>query len=338
MKIAYILYPGVIISNRSNGIRSQAETWAKSLVDLGHEVDLIQEWGNYQWKDYDVIHIFGPSIGGWFKHISQQLGRHNKNIVYSPIIDPSYVHNPIIRIVRKLRRVALGMMGTYRKKYDNAKLLLARSQCEFSYLVDDYKISKNKVSIVPLAYSSIYSDICADMVCKEDFVFHMSSLTQPRKNVIRLVKAAQKYGFRLVLAGSLGSETDKKHLMDVIGDSKNIEVLGFIDEETKIDLYRRAKVFALPSLQEGVGIVALDASLFGCEIVITSIPGPKEYYGDKCFIVDPYSIDSIGQGIVAAMKGSYQPTLSNEVKDKYSNNATTNSLLSCYKMIFEYKA
>ena len=35
MNIAYILYPEVIISGQSNGIRSQAENWAVSLKRLG---------------------------------------------------------------------------------------------------------------------------------------------------------------------------------------------------------------------------------------------------------------------------------------------------------------
>lgn len=333
MKIAYILYPGAIISNKSNGIRSQAETWAKSLRELGHDVDLVQEWGNYNWKDYDIIHFFGPSYGGWFNQISSQLMRFNKDIVYSPIIDPTLVRNPLIRAARIIRRKCLGLLGSYRKQYDNARLLFTRSKCEYEYLVNDYKIEKDKVCIVPLAYSSIYSQVHANMDMKEDYVFHMSSLTQPRKNVMRLVEAAKKYGFKLVLAGKLGSGDEKQRLLDFIGDSTNIDVRGFIDEETKIELYKKAKVFVLPSLQEGVGIVALDASLFGCEIVITSIPGPKDYYNGKCFIVDPYNVDSIGHGIIEALKGKFQPELGFEVRATYSNETITNKLVDCYLSI-----
>lgn len=333
MKIAYIIYPNVIVSNKSNGIRSQAVTWADSLKALGHEVDMIQEWGNYNWKDYDIIHFFGPSSGGWFQQISTQLGRFNKNIVYSPIIDPISVQNPFIRMIRSLRRKCLGLLGVYRKQYGNAKLLFARSKCEYDYLVEEYKMASDKVCIVPLAYSSIYSSVETNMDVKENFVFHMSSLTQPRKNVVRLIEAAKKYGFKLVLAGSLGSGDERQRLLDTIGGSSNIDVRGFIDEETKIELYRKAKVFALPSLQEGVGIVALDASLFGCEIVISSIPGPMDYYNGKCFIVDPFSVDSIGSGVVNAMKGKFQPLLGEEVRKLYSNDAITTSLVNYYKKI-----
>lgn len=57
MKVAYILYPEVIISNKSNGIRSQAEAWAKILENKGVHVDLVNNWENYDWSHYDAIHF-----------------------------------------------------------------------------------------------------------------------------------------------------------------------------------------------------------------------------------------------------------------------------------------
>lgn len=46
---------------------------------------------------------------------------------------------------------------------------------------------------------------------------------------------------------------------------------------------------------EGVGIVAVDAAIYGCEIVITNIGGPKEYYDNMAYTVNPYNIDDIGK-------------------------------------------
>ena len=50
MKIAYILNPEVIVSNKSNGVRSQAEDWGKMLEERGHIVEYVNSWGNYDWK------------------------------------------------------------------------------------------------------------------------------------------------------------------------------------------------------------------------------------------------------------------------------------------------
>lgn len=88
MKVAYILYPEVIISNKSNGIRAQAETWASLLKEKGIEVDLISNWGNYNWKEYDVIHFFGS--GSWAYNVSARLRKINSKLIWSPIIDPPF--------------------------------------------------------------------------------------------------------------------------------------------------------------------------------------------------------------------------------------------------------
>ena len=120
-----------------------------------------------------------------------------------------------------------------------------------------------------------------------------------------------------------------------IGNSPNIQVLGFISEEEKINLYKRAKVFALPSIMEGVGIVAVDAANYGCEIVITEIGGPKEYYGGKAFVVNPYSVDDIGRAIVEALSGnkSFQPELSKQVHKEFNKKHIAQLLLKEYQSL-----
>lgn len=332
MKIAYILYPEVVISNKSNGIRSQAETWAELLRTKGHEVDLVNNWGDYNWKNYDLIHLFGG--GTWISSISKKIYPYNNNIVWSPIIDPSlrmgfYTMFNIIRCGQ--------LLFHYHWRYSDfidsipyIKSFFVRSEFEGKHLIKAFRVPENKLSLVPLSYSD--SCISYQPSKKEPFCLHISSIYQKRKNVIRLIKAAKKYNFKLVLAGNKGAQKQFQPVLDAIGDADNIEVLGFISEEKKIDLYKRAKVFVLPSLSEGVGIVALDAAYYGCEIAITNIPGPKEYYNGKCLEVNPYDIDSIGSSIKKTLEGevSYQPELSAHVMKYYSPDAITKKLEEQY--------
>jgi glycosyltransferase involved in cell wall biosynthesis len=86
-------------------------------------------------------------------------------------------------------------------------------------------------------------------------------MTQPRKNVPRLIEAAKKYQFNLKLVGNKGNAESEKRIRALIGDSQNIEILGFISDEELSLLYDKAKVFALPSINEGVGLVALEAAM-----------------------------------------------------------------------------
>lgn len=332
MKIAYLLYPGAVVSNKSNGIRSQAITWADELKARGHRVDLMSEWVNLDdWETYDIIHLFGPDQNKWMQNISSSIASMNTNVVYSPIIDPEKDKSPLREWLRNLRRKILAARGVYSRQYGYCKLVLARSNCERDYLIERFGLLDKKVKVVPLSFSTIYKNLENVVNEKKPFVFHLSSLAQSRKNVGRLIDAAKKYGFKLVLAGSTGSDKDRETLCKKIDNADNIELLGFINEEQKLKLYKEAKVFALPSLCEGVGIVALDAALFGCEVVITDIPGPKEYYNGQCFEVNPYDVDSIGRGVMDALNNKrYQPELGNMINSVYSPEAIAIQLEQAY--------
>lgn len=338
MKIAYIIYPDVIISNRSNGVRAQAITWGENLRKLGHIVHFINNWSDYDWKTYDVIHFFGS--GDWAWSVSHRLGLLTKNLVISPIIDPVPKPNFCRYKLKYTLSQALSNKINFKDNnyeagliFKNFKKICVRSMCEYNFVSRVFNIPKEKLEFIPLSYDNKIENIKWNYDDKDKFCLHISSIFQPRKNVIRLIQAAKKYNFNLVLAGNKGTNEQYAPINEQINNSNNIKVLGFISEEQKIDLYKRAKVFALPSIQEGVGIVALDAAVLGCEIVISNIPGPKEYYNGKCLEVDPFDVDSIGSGIneILSMDHFQQPYLSEEIKRNYSLDIITHKLELMYK-------
>ena len=111
----------------------------------------------------------------------------------------------------------------------------------------------------------------------------------------------------------------------------NIKYIGRVSDDKLKELYGAAKVFALPSIGEGVGLVALDAAVYGCDIVVTSIGGPKEYYDGLAFEVDPYSVNSIGKAVMSAMSATdRQPRLMRHVIDCYSLAKCMHKLADSY--------
>ena len=335
MKIAYILYPDAIISNKSNGIRSQAETWAELLRQERIDVDLVNNWGNYNWKEYDAIHFFGS--GRWIFSVVKRLSAINPKICWSPIYDPDINHSFTDKITSYL---GLFMNGSLKwnylyqiRKEQRVKKVLTRSHFETEYLNNMFHVPSDRMELIPLSYSNYCASY--EKCEKEDFCLHISSIYQSRKNVIRLIEAAKKYNFKLILAGNKGSEEQFKPIKDAIGSSKNIQVLGFISEAEKMDLYRRAKVFALPSITEGVGIVAVDAAYYGCEIVITDIPGPKEYYQGCCLEVNPFNVDAIGKAVLSFINGKtkFQPQLEQYITKEYSGKSIVQKLINLYDSI-----
>lgn len=335
MKIAYILYQSGVISGRSNGVRSQALTCFEILNEKGNTCVLINSWEHYEWNSFDAIHIFGYDLAIY--SFVKNLSLKNSNIFISPIVDSTKPYGfyklATFNGIDKLRLYSNNY--ALRKALKIVKGVCARSEHEAEYYRTSYSIEDSKINTIPLSYSiNEPNDLQTILSKKEDFCFHLSSLYQERKNVVRLVKAAKKYGFKLVLAGNKGSEADFAVVQQAIGTATNITVLGFVSQEELQTLYSRAKVFALPSLNEGVGIVAMDAAVYGCNIAMTNLKGPRSYYPDidNVATIDPQSIDSIGKSIMELLAISNSMELHEHMKKCFSREKIYSHLKNLYSL------
>lgn len=334
MKIGYIMYPGACYMGKSDGIIMQAEIWLQELEKRGHHVVKINSWGHYDWKNFDIIHVFG--IGLWNYDMIHWGSSLNPNFVFSPIID---TNTPMWKYrlatyagCKKLRLFSQNYV--LRQIRDDIKLFFARSEYEANYLRQGYGISSHKIAIVPLSYRETnYNPV----IQKEPFCLFVGTMTQERKNVSRLIEAAKKFDFNLKLVGNKGNAASEERLRRLIDNRQNIEIVGFVSDEELSSLYNRAKVFALPSINEGVGLVALEAAMHGCNIVITNIGGPKEYYPKgMAQTVNPYDIDSIGQAVLNALDDdTSQPRLREYIEKKYNVSSCTDLLIDYYTKLLK---
>lgn len=322
MKIAFILANAVF--SQSNGIVSQGLTWKRGLEELGHEVILINMWDKNDWKSFDAILFYGFSV--YSCDFIEILCTVNKNIILAPILDPDYSITTL-KIYCHWGSCKLRLTNPFYRLQtikDKIKRVLVRSEFEKKYIIEGLGFAAEKCKVVPLSCGIIPP---ASQQKKEPFCLHISLLSDERKNVKRLIQAAIKYKFRLVLAGKLRNQEEQARFKAWIGTADNIEYRGFISEEEKMELYSRAKVFALPSTNEGVGLVALEAAAMGCDIVITKLGGPHEYYQDKAKFVDPYSVDQIGKAVRFFIDGgTFQPELKDYITSKYGIKNTSELL------------
>lgn len=316
MKIGFI-QPSHAISP-TGGVRIQGLMWKEGLEMLGHEVKLISLWDANDWASYDAFVFFG--CGGVFLDLARGIAKHNPRLAVAPIIDP-HCGKRMYRFLSKYTGYDRynGVKSRFYNAYlgmKSCKVFFTRSDEETEYLSYCLDVSKEHIYQIPL---SVRFAPLAQMPEKEPFCLHVSRLYSENKNVTRLIKAAQKYGFPLKLAGMLHGEAEVKWLHENTDAWPNIEYLGMLSDEELKEQYRRAKVFALPSLIEGVGMVALEAAGYGAEIVLTNIGAPKEYFKGQARLVDPYNVDDIGQGIVECLeKGYAQPGLMRFIDEEYS--------------------
>lgn len=309
----------------------QEKMWRDGLVALGHQVDLVNIWDDYDWDSYDWLIMMG--YGGNFRDSSRAFSKLVKRLAIAPIIDPDCGYTKYKFYTKYWgNQKHLGLSSRFHDLYLNKdfyKLWLVRSDFEKSYVTKCLDIDESLIDLVPLQYRV---PSCDTMPLKENFCFLASRLAASNKNVPRLVEAAKKYGFNLVLAGLLASEEEMQWLHNMIDGHDNIKYVGQLTDEELVSYYRKCKVFALPSITEGVVMVALEAAANGAEIVLTNDGGPKYYLKDHAEIINPYSVDNIGRAVMKLMERNvYQPALLDYMKNNFSAGACSKQLEKALK-------
>ena len=129
---------------------------------------------------------------------------------------------------------------------------------------------------------------------REPFVLHVGAI-QTRKNTGRLIEAFQTMPapWRLMLAGSKGFGAEEM-LRDA---GARVDAIGYVTDAQLEDLYRRASIFAFPSLDEGFGIPVLEAMAHGVPVIASNTSALPEVCGDAALLVDPTSVDEIAHAL-----------------------------------------
>lgn len=120
----------------------------------------------------------------------------------------------------------------------------------------------------------------------DPYILCVGRLDDPRKNVGLLLDAyaslssALKARVRLVLAGSAGPGQAFWTRVEQLGLGSRVTFVRLPDAEALVRLYQAATVFALPSDEEGLGVVILEAMACGIPVVSTRSGGPDGIISD----------------------------------------------------------
>jgi glycosyltransferase involved in cell wall biosynthesis len=183
------------------------------------------------------------------------------------------------------------------KLVNDATQVIAVSQATKSDVVDLYRISTNKVTVV---YSGIglkeektrgnESSFEGGVGRPEKYVLFLGTL-EPRKNVVSVVRAydaiAEFVEQDLIIVGETGWL--EKEMMEEIGKAKHrerIHLVGFVEEGDKAEIYKGADLFVYPSLYEGFGFPPLEAIGQGKPVITSNNSSLPEIVGDWATLVD----------------------------------------------------
>jgi glycosyltransferase involved in cell wall biosynthesis len=93
---------------------------------------------------------------------------------------------------------------------------------------------------------------------------------------------------------------------------------------------KAAKVHVLGSWWENTGLVSLEASVCGCNVVTTDRAPWQEYFGADAWVCDPASPTSLRSAVDAALEAPRSPALLTRIWENFTWPLAANSLHQAY--------
>ena len=163
-----------------------------------------------------------------------------------------------------------------------------------------------------------------------------------RKNIGGLLQAYAQllarsaHAPRLVIAG--GATPDATGWLEDMARpplAGHVEYLGYVAEDRRQSLFRGARLFVLPSFEEGFGLPALEAMAAGVPVVASNRGALPEVVGSAGWLVDPQDTAALSAGIErvttdAALREHFS-TLGPERARQFSWKQTASDIRHAYE-------
>ncbi|NNK80627.1 MAG: glycosyltransferase family 4 protein [Flavobacteriales bacterium] len=261
----------------------------------------------------------------WFHHaIPRAIKKHNVDLFFSPegylpldssvpcinvMHDINFEHHPEMVPPKHSRH-----FRKYFPKYAHAaSKIITVSEFSRSDIAKCYDIDPQKIFVVYNGVSKSFSAIddlqrteYQNQITQGDPYFVFIGSIHPRKNLARLIKAfdhfkqEKKLPHKLVVVGKKAFMNDDLEVAyHKMKFQSEVLFTGRLEQETMIKTLAAAEALVYIPIYEGFGIPIIEA--FKCEVpVITANSSAlPEIAGGAALLVDPFSIDSIKEGLIS---------------------------------------
>lgn len=259
------------------------------------------------------------------------------------IHDLAFEHYP-----NYLNKAALNFYKYFVPRYARrAKRIATVSNYTKNDIINSYHIDSGKIDVVFNGADEIYQPITEKKQMearriyskgKEYFLF--VGAIQPRKNIVNLFKAFDKFKqtdqkeTKLIIVGRKGWSTDEiYHTYKSMEFKKEVIFTGRVSNTELKHLYGAARALTFIPYFEGFGIPIIEAQQCECPVITSNVTSMPEVANGSALLVDPYSIDSITEGL---QKMSTDENLRQDLIEKsriniqkYSWEKTADKLWEC---------
>lgn len=214
-------------------------------------------------------------------------------------------HDPIIYFIKQK-----GYKVVFRKAIQDSTKIITPSNYVKNLITKEYNILEEKIKVTYEAVEDSiisfqkkmtkdeYIKILNSFSVRQPYIFYVGN-AHPHKNVEGLIKAFLNLKKRypklsLVLSG------DDRYFWPRVRQEftgRDIIFTGFVTDEQLVALYKGAKAFVLPSLEEGFGLPLLEAMACSCPIISSNAGSLPEIGKDAAIYFDPKKLDDLEKKI-----------------------------------------
>lgn len=304
-------------------------------------------------RPYDEKFIFGPNVVpvvlfpparhpflfvAWFEWaVYRALRKHKADVFFSPDGFLSLRSNiPQIPVIHDLnfeyypedipfmaRKYLRWFFPKFAKK---AARIITVSENSKADIVKHYNIRPNHVKVGWNGASELFKPLDPDekTLTKKTFsngkdYFLFVGALHPRKNVMRLLQAFEKYvggngAHDLVIVGeNLWKQNNAYHAAISPRTEKRIHFTGHLPIESLTKVMASAMTFVYVPYFEGFGIPLVEAMRCGVPMISGNLTSLPEVAGNAAFYVDPFNVDEISE---AMLRLESDPGLREDLSDK----------------------
>ncbi len=187
-----------------------------------------------------------------------------------------------------------------------------------------YDIPFDDIKVIGIGYNDkIFYDMgLRDTIDSYKKILYVGKVSK-KKGVLSLIKAVNKLEDSDISLDIVGGAGNQEEYAEIIVESKKSKsTINFRGAMSQVDLskeYNTHDTFVLPSFSEGIPIVPIEALATGAKVVVSNLPGVKEFYqshisGAKMCFVDLPKLSNVDDASSEEL-ALYEDRLSKALKD-----------------------
>ena len=162
---------------------------------------------------------------------------------------------------------------------ENLDMIFALSAEQVKVIKDIFNIDENIIKTIGIGYNNkiFYNK---NKVREKNKIIYVGKVSN-KKGVLSLIKAVNLLNDDSIILDIVGGAGDRLEYDNILIESQksksSIRFLGIKNQYELADLYNEHNIFILPSFSEGMPMVSLEALACGCKVIISDLPGIKDF-------------------------------------------------------------